>query len=65
MCVGYKCVSGASVCRVHVCVGCMCVSGASVLGCMYVSDASVCREHEISGTCNPDSDHPFNMYLSF
>ena len=43
VCLGCKCVSGASVCRVHVCVGCMCVSGASVLGCMCVSGASVCR----------------------
>jgi hypothetical protein len=47
VCVGYMCVSGASVCRVQVCVGCKCVSGASVcrvqvcVGCKCVSGASV------------------------
>ena len=30
VCVGYKCVSGASVCLVHVCVGCKCVSDTCV-----------------------------------
>jgi hypothetical protein len=54
VCVGCKCVSGASVlgcmcvsgacvCWVQVCVGCKCVGVHVCVGCICVSGASVCR----------------------